>query len=72
MHNEELHNLYSYKDDEIKDDEMDGRAAHMEEVRSAYKKLVEKFEGNRSLGRSRYRWEDNTKTDFKETGRGLD
>jgi hypothetical protein len=34
----------------------------------AYRVLVEKTEGKRSLGRRRHRWEDNIKTHLKETG----
>jgi hypothetical protein len=36
--------------------------------RNAYRILVEKPEGKRSLGTSRYRWEDNIKMDLREIG----
>jgi hypothetical protein len=36
------------------------------EVRNAYKILVGKPEGKRSLGRPRHRWEDNIRVDIKE------
>ena len=35
-----------------------------------YRVLVGKVEGKRSLGRSRRRWVDNTKTDLQEVGCG--
>jgi len=37
-----------------------------------YKVLVGKLEGRRPLGRSRRRWEDNTKMDLQEMGWGID
>jgi hypothetical protein len=40
----------------------------MGERRGAYRVLVEKPEGKRPLGRPRLRWEDNIKTDLRETG----
>jgi hypothetical protein len=40
----------------------------MEEKRNAYRILVGKPEGKRSLGRSRRRWVDNIKIDLKEIG----
>jgi hypothetical protein len=42
--------------------------AWMEEMRNAYKILVEKPEGKRPLGRSRSRWEDNIRMNVRETG----
>ena len=38
----------------------------MEEGRSAFKILTGKPTGNRSLGRSRRRWEDNIRMDLEE------
>ena len=38
----------------------------MEESRNAYRVLVERPEGKRSLRRPRRRWEDNIKIDLKE------
>jgi hypothetical protein len=35
-----------------------------------YRVLIGKPEGNRSLGRLRYRWEDNIKMDLREIGWG--
>jgi hypothetical protein len=58
VHSEELHNVYSspsVKNDEVKEDEV-GRA-----MLNACKILVGKPEGKSSLGRHRYRWEDNIK-----------
>jgi hypothetical protein len=40
----------------------------MGEKTEAYRVFVAKPEANRPLGRSRRRWEDNIKIDFKETG----
>ena len=42
----------------------------MEEGRGVHKDLVGKPEGKRPLGRPRRRWEDNTKMDLEEMGRG--
>jgi hypothetical protein len=36
------------------------------EKRNAYRNLVGKSEGNKSLGRLRRRWEDNIKMDLRE------
>jgi hypothetical protein len=45
----------------------------MEEKRNAYRILVGKSEGKRSLGRPRRRWVDNIKMDLREIGRdGVD
>jgi hypothetical protein len=44
-----------------------GHVACMEE-RSVYRILVGRPEGKRPLERSRRRWEDNIKMDFKEIG----
>jgi hypothetical protein len=38
----------------------------MREGRGVYRVLVEKPEGNRTLGRPRRRWEDNIKADLQE------
>jgi hypothetical protein len=42
----------------------------MGEKRNAYRILVGKPEGKRSLGRPRRRWEDNIKMDLREIGWG--
>jgi hypothetical protein len=42
----------------------------MGEGRGVYKVLVQKPEGKRPLGRSRHRWEDNTKAHLQEVGCG--
>jgi hypothetical protein len=42
----------------------------MAERRGAYRALVEKSEGRRSLERTRRRWEDNIKIDLREVGWG--
>ena len=43
-----------------------GHVACMELSRNAYRALVGRPEGKRSLGRMRHRWEDNIKMDLKE------
>jgi hypothetical protein len=45
-----------------------GHIAHMEEMRNTYKILVGKTEGNRLIGRSRHRWEDNIRMNVREKG----
>jgi hypothetical protein len=40
----------------------------MGERRGAYRDLVEKSEGKRTLGRPSRRWEDNIKLDLQELG----
>jgi hypothetical protein len=42
----------------------------MGEKRNSYRILVGKPEGKRPLGRTRRRWEDNIKMDFREIGWG--
>ena len=44
--------------------------ARMGQGREAYKFLVSKSEGKRTLRRSRRRWEDNIKMDLQEVGGG--
>jgi hypothetical protein len=70
LHNEELHNLYSSpniirmtKSRRIR---WEGHVAQMEEPRNAYRTLMVKPEGKRSLGRPRRRWVDNIKIDLRE------
>jgi hypothetical protein len=41
-----------------------------ENGRGVYRVLVGKSEGNRPLGRPRYRWENNIKMDLQEVGCG--
>jgi hypothetical protein len=45
-----------------------GHVARMGEKRNAYTILVGKPEGKRPLGRTRRRWVDNIKIDFREIG----
>jgi hypothetical protein len=40
----------------------------MGEGRSVYRVLVGRPEGKKPVGRPRYRWEDNIKTDLREMG----
>jgi hypothetical protein len=76
LHNEELNNLYSSPNiiRVIKSRRMRwaGHVARRGENRGAYRILVERPEGRRTLARPRRRWEDNIKTDFQEVGCGMD
>jgi hypothetical protein len=49
-----------------------GHVARMEAKRNAYRLLVGKPEGNRTLGRPRRAWVDNIKMDLAEIGWGCD
>ena len=42
--------------------------ARTEQSRNAYRGLMGRLEGKRSLGRPRRRWEDNIKMDLKDVG----
>jgi hypothetical protein len=74
LHNKELYALYSSPNiiRVIKSRRLRwaGHVARMVERRSAYRALVGKPEGRRSLGRHRHRWEDNIKMDIQEVGWG--
>ena len=70
LHNEDLHNLYRsphivrvIKSRRLR---WAGLVAEMEESRRAFKFLTGKPTGERPLGRSRLRWEDNIRMDLKE------
>jgi len=73
-HNEELTDLYSPPNifGVIKSIRMRGagRVVCIGERRSAYRVLVGKPEGKRSLRRPRHRWENNIKMDLQEVGCG--
>ena len=47
-----------------------GHVGRMGENRGANRVLVRKFEGKRTLGRPRRRWEDDIKMDIQEVGCG--
>ena len=47
-----------------------GHVAHMGEERGAYRVLVGKPEGKRTLGRTRRRWVDNIRMDLQDVGCG--
>ena len=47
-----------------------GHVAHIGESRGIYRVLVGKPEGKRPLGRPRYKWEDNIKTNLQAVGCG--
>jgi hypothetical protein len=72
LHNEELHNLYSWPSIiriiKLRKMRWAGHVAQMGEKRNVYRLLVGKPEGKRPLGRPRCRWIDNIKMDLLETG----
>jgi hypothetical protein len=72
LHSEELHNLCFSPSiiRMIKSRRMGwaGHVARMEVRRNAYRILVGKPDGKRSLGRPRHRLVDNIKIDLRETG----
>ncbi|KAJ4429835.1 hypothetical protein ANN_22039 [Periplaneta americana] len=72
LHNAELHALHPSPDiiRNIKSRRLRwaGYVARMGESRNAYRVLVGRPEGKRSLGRPRRRWEDNIKMDLREVG----
>jgi hypothetical protein len=72
LHNEELHNLYSSPNiiRIIKSRRMTwaGHVARMGEKKTAYRIIVGKSEGERSLGGPRRRWVDNIKMDLRWYG----
>jgi hypothetical protein len=74
LHNDELNDLYSlpYIVRVVKSRRMRwaGHVARMVEDRGVHRVLVGKREGKRPLGGPRRRWEDNTKIDLQEVGRG--
>jgi hypothetical protein len=74
LHNEELNDLYCSPNivRVIKSRRMRwaGHVARMGERRGVYRVLVGKPEGNRPLGRPRFRWEDNIKMDLQGVGCG--
>jgi hypothetical protein len=78
LHTEELNDLYSSQNIiwVIKSRRMRwaGHVARMGEGRGAYRILVVRPEGRKSLGRPRHKWEDNIKMDIqeKEWGHGQD
>ena len=74
LHNEELNDLYSspnivrvIKSRRIR---WVRHVARMGEERGVYRVLVGKPERRRPLGRPRFRWVDNIRTDLQEVGRG--
>jgi hypothetical protein len=71
LHNDELHSLYSSPNivRVIKSRRMrwTGHVARMGKGRGAYRVLVGRPEGKRSLGRPRRMWEDNIKMDLRKS-----
>ena len=74
LRNEELSDLYSLPNIVlvVKSRRMRwaGHVARMGEGKVVHRVLVGKPEGKRPLGRSRRRWEDNSKMDLQEVGGG--
>jgi hypothetical protein len=72
LHNDELHNLYSSRNNlsMIKSRRMRwvGHVVRRGEGRGIYRVLVGRPEGKRPLGRPRRRWEDNIKMDLRGIG----
>jgi hypothetical protein len=70
LHNEELHNLYSFQDiiRQVKSRRMRwaGHVSRMGEEREVYKVLLGNPEGKGPLGRPRRRWEDGIRKDIRE------
>jgi hypothetical protein len=50
----------------------EGHVAYKEERKTAYRVLVEKYEGTRPVVRPRCRWEGNIDTDLQEMTRDMD
>jgi hypothetical protein len=72
LHNEELHNLYSWTNIiriiKSRRTRCSRHVARIGEKRNAYRILVGKPEGQRPLARPRRRWGDNIKMDAPEIG----
>jgi hypothetical protein len=72
LHNEELHNLYSFLNiiRQIKSRRMTwaGHVARMGEERKVNKVLVRKSKGKGPLGRPRRKWKDGIRVDLVEGG----
>jgi hypothetical protein len=70
LHNKELHDLYSspriIRIIKLRRMKWVGHVARMGEKRNAYRLLVGKPEGKRTLGRPRHRWVDNIRMDLGE------
>jgi len=74
LHHEELNDLYCSPNIvrviKSRRKRWEGHVARMGERRGISRDLVGKLEGRRPLGRSRSRWENNTKMDLQEVGCG--
>ena len=72
LHKEELHSLYRSPNivRVIKSRRLRwaGHVARMGEVKGSFKILAGKPTGKRPLGRSRHKWDDNTRMNLKEIG----
>jgi hypothetical protein len=74
LHNEKLHDLYSspsiIRIIKAKRMRWAGHVVRMEKKTNAYRLLVGKPDGRRSLGRRRRRWLNNIKIDLVDVGWG--
>ena len=68
LHNEELHSPYRSPNIVRLRLRWTSHLARMEDSRSAFKVLIVKPIGKRFLRRSRHRWEDNIRINFREIG----
>jgi hypothetical protein len=72
LHNEELHNLYSFPDiiRQVKSRRMwwAGHVARVGEKRKVYKVFGGNARRKKTLGRPRRRWEDRIRMDLREIG----
>jgi hypothetical protein len=72
LHNEELHNLYSFpniiRQNKSRRMRWAEQVERMGEDRKVNKVLVGKPEGKRPLGRPRLRWEDGIRMDLRKIG----
>jgi hypothetical protein len=71
LYNEELHDFFSSPDIRVIKSNIMRWTDHVACIgeKNSYWVVVGKLEGKRPLRRLRQRWEDNVKTDLKETGR---
>jgi hypothetical protein len=76
LHNEELNDLYSspniIRAIKLRRMRWAGHVARLGDKRGAYRILLGRLEGRRSLGISRRRGEDNIKMDLQDVGCGMD
>jgi len=72
LHNKELYGLYSPNIIQLSHQEKWGHVASMGDMKGANRVLVQRPDGNRSLGRLRHRWKDNIITGLQVGWGGMD